>query len=108
MIDLTGEKVTQNISLKVDTPNIKINTMKVKALTTQFGDAGFVKEGDVFETSEHHAKALIKLGHAKEADEKAEAVPFKHLDQLHEKEQVTNKKEKETKSDNPGADKKIK
>jgi len=107
MIDLKQEHSKQDISLKID-PKEKINTMKVKALKTQFGDAGFVNEGDVFETSEHHAKALIKAGHAEEAKDSAKAIDFKHIDSLHqvtEKVQKEDVKEKVSKSDNPGADK---
>ena len=81
MIDLKQEHSKQDISLKIDPQTTqKVTTVKVKALKTQFGDAGFMSEGDVFETSEHHAKALIKAGHAEEAKDSAKAVDFKHLD----------------------------
>lgn len=98
----------QDISLNAGNATDDAPKVKVKALKTMFGNAGYVAEGEVFETSEHHAKALIKAGHAEEAKASAEAVPFKHIDTLHElpeKVELPDTKEKKKLSDNPGAKK---
>ena len=105
-MNMKDENIKTDISLKVDPKEPNTLTMKVKALKTQFGDAGFVQEGSVFETSEHHAKALIKAGHAEEVEKSASAAPFKHIDQINEvteKVKTVKPAEKKKLSDNPGS-----
>ena len=93
----------KDVSLVIDkVENSKSSTMKLVANQTMYGQAGFVKEGDVFETNEHHANELIKDGKASlhGKPEKGEVVVQK--DSKEKKVDEGKPREKKILSDNPG------